>query len=166
MNCGEVHSGGAKLNRRSNAGVGEKKQVSGFNMGSKFQFKSIKQVFKPVSKKNDATTSSMKNNTKTPSREASCSNPFDAFRSVENDDVLGTNGGSSMRAGTAGDEDNDNEVEEVFNKTTCFMAFKSGGGIGSKSIYERWKDDYDYNPYDDDDCEDLTDEQLAICDSF
>ncbi|GKE55626.1 hypothetical protein Tco_1494811 [Tanacetum coccineum] len=124
MNCGEVHSGGAKLNRRSNAGVDEKKQVSGFNMGSKFQFKSIKQVVKPVSKKNDATTSSMKNNTKTPSREASCSNPFDAFRSVENDDVLGE---PTSNVVGKGDVDNDNEVEEVFNKTTCFMAFTSGG---------------------------------------
>nr|GEV40428.1 retrovirus-related Pol polyprotein from transposon TNT 1-94 [Tanacetum cinerariifolium] len=67
-----------------------------------------------------------------------------------------------------GDEDSDNEVKEVFNKTTGFMASKSGGGIKSKSVYERWKEDYDYNPYDDDDDDykDLTDEQLAIRDAF
>ena len=36
------------------------------------------------------------------------------------------------------DEDSDNEVEEVFNETSGFMASKSGGGIKRKSIYERW----------------------------
>ncbi|PWA79338.1 hypothetical protein CTI12_AA207610 [Artemisia annua] len=137
-----------------------------------------------------------------------CCNPFDALRSVENDDILGASEGSSMRAETdvdegkkvdakpiqiltstpndvtlvnevqlaheeptsnvAGrdDEDNNNEVEEVYNETSGFMASKSGGGIGRKSLYERWKDDYDYNLYDEDDCEHLTDEQLAICDAF
>ena len=32
---------------------------------------------------------------------------------------------------------------------------KSGGGTGMKSLYKRWKDDYDDNPYDDEECEDL-----------
>lgn len=64
-----------------------------------------------------------------------------------------------------GDEDSDNEVKEVFNEASGFMASKSRGGIGRKSLYKCWKDNYDYNPYDDD-CEDLTDEQLAICDAF
>ena len=48
---------------RSNIGNGENKLGSGFNMGSKFQFKSNKQVYKLVSKKNGATISGMKNNT-------------------------------------------------------------------------------------------------------
>ena len=47
-----------------------------------------------------------------------------------------------------GDDDSDNEVEEVFNETIGFMASKSEGGIGKKILYERWKDDYYYNPYD------------------
>ncbi|GJR39548.1 RNA-directed DNA polymerase, eukaryota [Tanacetum coccineum] len=97
----------------SNARIGGKKLASGFYIGSKFQFKSTKQVYR-VSKKNGATTSSMKNNTEARSRE-------------------------------------------------------SGGGIGRKSLYERWKEDYDDNPYDDDDdddCEDLTIEQLVICDAY
>ncbi|GJU05337.1 zinc knuckle CX2CX4HX4C containing protein [Tanacetum coccineum] len=79
----------------------------------------------------------------------------------------GANGGCFMRVETdvnelahehptsnvagVGDEDSDNEVEEVVNEPTSFMASKSGGGIGRKSLYERWKDDYEDNPYDDDD---------------
>ena len=47
-------------------------------------------------------------------------------------------------------------MEKVFDETTSFMASKSGGGIGRKGVYERCKNDYDDNPYDDDDCEDLT----------
>ena len=36
------------------------------------------------------------------------------------------------------------------------MASKSVGGTGRKSLYERWKEDYDDNTYDDDEYEDLT----------
>ena len=57
-------------------------------------------------------------------------------------------------------------MEEMFDETTCFMASKSEGGIRRKSLYECCKDDYDDNPYDDDECTDLTKEQLAICDSY
>ncbi|GKA78228.1 hypothetical protein Tco_0784765 [Tanacetum coccineum] len=39
-------------------------------------------------------------------------------------------------------------------------------GVGRKSLYKRWKYDYDDNPYDDDDYEDLTEEQLVVCDAF
>ncbi|GJV81613.1 putative mitochondrial protein [Tanacetum coccineum] len=143
------------------------------------EFKSTKHVYRLVSKNNGATTSGTKKNNEAPSREVSCLNHFDALRSVENDDVLGANRGSSMRVETdvdegqmadaepihsfpstpddvtlvseiqltheqpmsnvvgIGDEDNDNEVQEVVNQTTGFMAFKSRGGIGRKSLYER-----------------------------
>ena len=46
----------------------------------------------------------MKNNIEIPSREASCSNPFDALRSFENGDVLGANWGCFMRAEIVSDE--------------------------------------------------------------
>ncbi|GJS35978.1 RNA-directed DNA polymerase, eukaryota, reverse transcriptase zinc-binding domain protein [Tanacetum coccineum] len=58
------------------------------------------------------------------------------------------------------DNDSENDVEDDDTKTACFMAVKSskdtcssknGGGTGKKSLYECWKDDYDDNPYDDDD---------------
>lgn len=37
------------------------------------------------------------------------------------------------------------------------------GGIESKSLYDRWKVDNKYDPYDDDD---LTENQRAFCDTF
>jgi hypothetical protein len=97
----------------SNAGVGGKKQVSGFNMGSKFQFKSTKWVYKHVFKKKCTTTSGIKNNTETTSKEESCSNPFDALRSAENDDVLGANRSSYIRAETDVDEGNKPDAEPI-----------------------------------------------------
>nr|GEY80410.1 hypothetical protein [Tanacetum cinerariifolium] len=51
--------------------------------------------------------------------------------------------------------DSENDMEEDDNKTTSFMASKSykdtcsskrGGATGRKSLYKRWKDDYDDNP--------------------
>ncbi|GKE47929.1 hypothetical protein Tco_1479187 [Tanacetum coccineum] len=157
-----MHYGGTKVNW-SNAGFGGKKSASGFNIGSKFLFKSTKHVYRPISMKNCATTSGTKNNPETSSREASCSNLFNAIRSVKNDEVLGANEGSSMRVETdvdegqkadvaegkkaheqstsnvvgMGDEDSDSEVKEVVNETTSFMASKSGGGDGKKSLYDR-----------------------------
>nr|GEX71509.1 zinc finger, CCHC-type [Tanacetum cinerariifolium] len=74
--------------------------------------------------------------------------------------------------------DNENGVEKDDNERTSFMASKSskdtsssksGGGTGRKTLYERWKDDYNDNPYDDDDddeCKDLREEQLGLCDGF
>ena len=35
-----------------------------------------------------------------------------------------------------------------------------------KRLYVRWKDDYDDDLYDDDECADLTEEQLAFCDAY
>nr|GEV90522.1 hypothetical protein [Tanacetum cinerariifolium] len=72
------------------------------------------------------------------------------------------------------DNGNENDVEEDDNETTSFMALKSskdtsksGGGTRIKSLYERWKDDYDDNPYkDDEEHEDITSEQLAFCKAF
>lgn len=175
-----------------------KKAVCGINMGPKVQYRSIKHVYNPISKKNGASTRSTKKYPETTRQEASTSNPFDALRSVDNDDVLGTNGGSSMgvetvveegqkahaepvtneqpsptlskvvgsntgksKVGDVTNEDSDSEVEEVFDETAGFMASNSGGGTGRKSLY----DNYDDNPYDDDECEDLTKEQLAFCDA-
>ncbi|GJX71050.1 hypothetical protein Tco_0308221 [Tanacetum coccineum] len=70
----------------------------------------------------------------------------------------------------------ENDVEDDDNETASFMASKSSKGIGSlktrgeagkMSLYERWKDDYGDNPYDEDEeCEDLTEDQLAFYDAF
>nr|GEU91782.1 hypothetical protein [Tanacetum cinerariifolium] len=83
----------------------------------------------------------------------------------------------SQRPFTLDNEDNDteNNVEED-NETASFMASKSSegicssksrGGTGKKSLCERWKDDYDDNPYEDDhEYEDLTKDQPGLCDSY
>ncbi|GKA28173.1 copia-type polyprotein [Tanacetum coccineum] len=62
----------------------------------------------------------------------------------------------------------ENDVEEDDNETASFMASKSSKVMfGKKSLYERWKDNYDDNPYDDDkESEDLTEDQLALCYAF
>ncbi|GJW09844.1 hypothetical protein Tco_1575671 [Tanacetum coccineum] len=69
----------------------------------------------------------------------------------------------------------DSEVIADDNETSSFMASnhpkvasssKGGGGRGKSSLYERWKEDYDDNPYDDSKCEDLIEEQLTLCDAY
>nr|GEY34139.1 reverse transcriptase domain-containing protein [Tanacetum cinerariifolium] len=77
---------------------------------------------------------------------------IDGVGGTSNDANEGTNRGSSMKVeidldeaqmadanpihSFLSDEDSDNEVQEVVNQTTGFMAFKSRGGIGRKSLYE------------------------------
>ncbi|GJX64586.1 hypothetical protein Tco_0298929 [Tanacetum coccineum] len=74
-------------------------------------------------------------------------------------------------------EDNDSEVEEVYDETatykasTCFIgnkASKSGSGGGKKRLYKEWKENYDEEPYDDDDFDDsgLTDAQMKFANVF
>ncbi|GJZ28007.1 hypothetical protein Tco_0572654 [Tanacetum coccineum] len=149
-------------------------------------FKSTKQEYQPIFKKNGASTSGTTNNSKTTRPMKSTSNPFDAHKKVENDDELGENrsisntvdnvanhpyvatsslGMNRERVGLVkgknkendlANKESESDVEELYNKTTSFMAFKSGRGEGRKSLYERWKDDYDDNSYDEDMSEDLT----------
>nr|GEU74175.1 ribonuclease H-like domain-containing protein [Tanacetum cinerariifolium] len=63
------------------------------NEACKLKFKSTKQVYQHVFKKNDASTSATKKKSKTTRQMKSTSNPFDAHKKVENDDELGANGG-------------------------------------------------------------------------
>ncbi|GJX14846.1 hypothetical protein Tco_0206604 [Tanacetum coccineum] len=74
-------------------------------------------------------------------------------------------------------EDNDSEVEEVYDETTTYKAFtgfnvnkasKSGSGEGNKSLYEQWKENHGEDPYDDDDFDDpgLTDAQMKFANAF
>ncbi|GKB46734.1 hypothetical protein Tco_0897487 [Tanacetum coccineum] len=58
-------------------------------------FKAVKQVYRLVSYRNNASTSGKKKQVAVSSKEVSGSNPFDAFNSVEIEDDLGTNGGNS-----------------------------------------------------------------------
>nr|GEZ15686.1 zinc knuckle CX2CX4HX4C [Tanacetum cinerariifolium] len=134
---------------------------------------------------NKRSTSGTKKNAEMTRSETSTSNPFDALKKVESDDKICANGGISKTSynvvnpnvatrsrGTNREKDDlnigenkesvladmasESDVDEVYNDTTSFMASKSGGGVGMKSLYERWKDDYDEKPYNEDKREDLT----------
>ncbi|GJX84728.1 hypothetical protein Tco_0335502 [Tanacetum coccineum] len=88
---------------------------------------------------------------------------------------------SQMIEGTLVDdlvnEDNDSEVEEVYDETATYMAStsfnvnkasKRGNGGGNKSLYEQWKENHGEDPYDDDDFDDpgLTDAQMKFANAF
>ncbi|GJS30171.1 hypothetical protein Tco_0490791, partial [Tanacetum coccineum] len=70
----------------------------GVPVGPKVGFKSVKQVFRHVSKKNNVNTSGNKKKDVEPTIDISNSNPFDVLNSFENDVDLGTNGGTSNLA--------------------------------------------------------------------
>ncbi|GJY94908.1 hypothetical protein Tco_0511269 [Tanacetum coccineum] len=82
----------------------------------------------------------------------------------ENNDVADSNIGKNKESDVV-NEESESDMENVYKETGSFMASKSGGGGGTrkKSLYERWKDDYYYNTYEDDECRDLMKEQLALC---
>ncbi|GJW93710.1 beta-glucosidase 12 [Tanacetum coccineum] len=73
-------------------------------------------------------------------------------------------------------EDNDNEVEEIYNETATYMAStsfnvnkssKSDSGGGNKCFYEQWKESHGEDPYDDDfDDLSLTDAQMNFANAF
>ncbi|GJW37388.1 hypothetical protein Tco_0060308 [Tanacetum coccineum] len=74
-------------------------------------------------------------------------------------------------------EDNDSEVEEVYDETATYMAStsfnankasKSGSEGGNKSLYEQWQESHGEYRYDDDDFDDpgLTDAQMKFANAF
>ncbi|GJW41476.1 hypothetical protein Tco_0067321 [Tanacetum coccineum] len=74
-------------------------------------------------------------------------------------------------------EDNDSELEDVYDETATYMAStsfnvnkasKSGNEGGNKSLYEQWKESHSENSYDDDDFDDpgLTDAQMKFAYAF
>ncbi|GKE50651.1 hypothetical protein Tco_1481909, partial [Tanacetum coccineum] len=66
------------------------------SVGPKVGFKP--EIYRPVSKKNNANTSKNKKKDVEPTNEVSNSNPFDVLNSVKNDVDLGINGGTSNLA--------------------------------------------------------------------
>ncbi|GJY93808.1 hypothetical protein Tco_0509590 [Tanacetum coccineum] len=113
-------------------------------------FKQTKQVYRPVSQKNSASTSGKKNQGGSSRQEVSNLNPFDALNLVENDDDLGTNGGNSkvtdlafflLLTGLHRCSDSESDVEVAYDETT-----------------------QDYDIYDTYDIEGLSKKDLALCD--
>ncbi|GJW59002.1 hypothetical protein Tco_0105733 [Tanacetum coccineum] len=91
---------------------------------------------------------------------ASTSNLFDAFKMVENDDELGKDGSNigKNKESVLVNMESESDVDEVYNETASFMASKSGDEAGMKSLFEHLKNDYNENPYDEDEREDLTED--------
>ncbi|GJV91819.1 cytokinin dehydrogenase 3-like protein [Tanacetum coccineum] len=105
----------------------------------KVGFKLVKQVYKPVSKKNNSNTSGNKKKDDEPRKEVSNPNPFDVLNSFENDVDLGTNGGTSNLASKEANFSGSlfwnvgsnststtpiDEVESVNNEMASFLASK------------------------------------------
>ncbi|GJU38687.1 hypothetical protein Tco_1191644 [Tanacetum coccineum] len=123
--------------------------TKGVLVGPNVGFKQVKQVYIPVSRKSNVSTSGNKKKDAVSRKEVSNSKPFDALNSVRNDVELGTNEGSSNSA-----------VRMKLNlwtmKSASFLASNpSGVGYGTNRVLEQWWDtygnvDYNYDPYDDD----------------
>ncbi|GJS66641.1 hypothetical protein Tco_0681205 [Tanacetum coccineum] len=106
----------------------------------------------------------------------SSNNPFDALNTIEEGDEHRLNGGLQIQVDYMVYEDNDSEVEEVYDETTTYMAStgfnvnkasKSSSGGANKSLYEQWKENNE-DPYDDDDFDNpgLTNAQIMFANAF
>ncbi|GJX72295.1 hypothetical protein Tco_0309466, partial [Tanacetum coccineum] len=134
----------------------------GTNVGSKVQFTPQKPIWQAVFKMNSASSSGTKKNSEVSIKVTSSNNPFNALNTIENDDELGSNRGSSnsetkstlpssskvvsKKVDDVVNEDNDNNVEEVYDEIATYMACtgfnvnkasKNGSGRGNKSLYEQ-----------------------------
>nr|GEV53320.1 zinc knuckle CX2CX4HX4C [Tanacetum cinerariifolium] len=76
-----------------------RKATRGVPFGPKVGFKSPKQIYRIVSSTNGASTSGKKKQDEVSRQDVSNSNPFDAINLIENDNDLGTNGGTSNLVG-------------------------------------------------------------------
>ncbi|GJU95130.1 hypothetical protein Tco_1319886 [Tanacetum coccineum] len=137
--------------------------VRGVQVGSNLGFKTTKQVYQTISKKNGASASGKKKQARLTRKEVSNSNPFDALNMAENDDDL-----AAKNVDDLVNVDSDSEVDEVFNENADFMASmsskvdnnsKSGSGVGEAYIEDQYNDD------DFDDCG-LTDAQSKFANAF
>ncbi|GJZ55439.1 hypothetical protein Tco_0610632 [Tanacetum coccineum] len=167
----------------------------GVLVGPKMRFKPVKQIYRPISKKNNANTSGNKKKDVESIKEVSNPNPFDVLNSVENDVDFSTNTGFQIwlikrliidgkltlvddegkpleKVDYSGDHDSENEVEPIDNEMASFLASKRVG-YGTNSLMEQWKEtyenvDYEYDPYDDDTYEgqEVPNKIQSICDNL
>ncbi|GJW04267.1 hypothetical protein Tco_1563123 [Tanacetum coccineum] len=182
----------------------------GTNVSSKVHVKIKKPICLVVSKKNSASSSGMKKNSKVSRKVMSSTNPFDALNSIKkmmsldqigdrqiqmiegklvllDDDGKPLKPSKSMLLNSSNvvyikvddlvNEDNDSEVEEVYDETgtymastsfTVYKASKSGSRGGNKSLYEQWQESHSEDAYDDGDFDDpgLTDAQMKFANAF
>nr|GEU39534.1 hypothetical protein [Tanacetum cinerariifolium] len=149
----------------------------GATVGPNVSFKLTKQIYRPISNKNDVSARCKKKQAEVSREKVSNSNLFDALNYVEDDDELGTNGRNSKNMLVPmSNVDSESEVELVFRESANLMAsmcFKgrSGRGYDTNSLLEQWrktKRNDDYDPYDDDlyESHDMSNHLQAICDEL
>ncbi|GJZ96318.1 hypothetical protein Tco_0668652, partial [Tanacetum coccineum] len=140
----------------------------GTNVGSKIQFKPKKPIFQVVSKKNSASSSDTKKNSKVSKKVTSFNNPFDVLNTIKEGDELGSNEGSKLVLL------NDDGKPLKASKSTLL----SSSNVVSKKVDNLVNEDNDSeveekenhgeDPYDDDDFDDLglTDAQMRFANAF
>ncbi|GJX28434.1 hypothetical protein Tco_0236513 [Tanacetum coccineum] len=133
-----------------------------------------KQVYLPVSKTSTANTCGIKMNNSESTKEVSKSNPFEVLTSIDNDVVLGTNGGISNSAdkGTINFSSSNTSIGEKIDKIErqiCEGKVRFVDDDGNPLVpTDSYPDDDDYDPYDDDMYEnhDMSDHLQSICDDL
>ncbi|GJT77284.1 putative reverse transcriptase domain-containing protein [Tanacetum coccineum] len=153
--------------------------VRGVQIGTKVDFKPIKQVYRAVSNRNDANSSGKK--------EASCGS-YSTTPIVERIDkmerqnidgkltLVDDDGKLLPKVVSMANVDSDSEVKDAVDVHQVFMASTSlkrgaNSGYGTNSLFEQrrtTKRDDDYDPYDDDlyESHDMSENLQAICDDI
>ncbi|GJU63260.1 hypothetical protein Tco_1148473 [Tanacetum coccineum] len=153
-------------------------------VGPKVGFKPVKQVYRKVSKKNTANTSSNKKKDVEPiienveSSSTSTTLIIEKFEKIERFIIEGKvtlvddEGKSLTNIDSLGDHDSEDEIASTDNDMANFLASKKDG-YDTNSLLEQWKEsyvngDYDFDPYNDDmyEGQDIPDMILDICDNF
>ncbi|GJY20645.1 reverse transcriptase domain-containing protein [Tanacetum coccineum] len=164
---------------RVELGCGEKsKNLSqaprGVLVGPKVGFKPVKQVYIPISKKNNVNTSAYKKKDVESTKEVSNPNLFDVLNSVENDVDLVTNGGTSnlasKEANSSGSSfwnvgsssisttpivDKNDKLEKLIIDEKITLVDDEGKPLkkervdyGNNSLLEQWREIYENADYD------------------
>ncbi|GKB73809.1 retrovirus-related pol polyprotein from transposon TNT 1-94 [Tanacetum coccineum] len=138
----------------------------GVLVGPKMRFKPVKQIYRPISKKNNANTSGNKKKDVESIKEIKRL-IIDGKLTLVDDE-----GKPLEKVDYSGDHDSENEVEPIDNEMASFLASKRVG-YGTNSLMEQWKEtyenvDYEYDPYDDDTYEgqEVPNKIQSICDNL
>ncbi|GJZ78021.1 hypothetical protein Tco_0642693 [Tanacetum coccineum] len=150
--------------------------LRGVPVGHKVGFKTIKHIYRPLSRKNNANINGIKKKDAKSRKEVSNPNPFDVLNSVENDVDFGSSSTNTIpiidkinkierliidrkfilvddegkplkKVYSLGDHDNEDEVEPVDNEMVNFLASKKVD-YGTNSLLEQWKKTYENADYD------------------
>ncbi|GKE23978.1 ribonuclease H-like domain-containing protein, partial [Tanacetum coccineum] len=146
----------------------------GSKLGSKVQIKSSKQVYRPVFKRNGASSCGKKKQVGLTRQEASNSNPFDVLNTTSSEAF------GSLNTTPLATRFNDLERKMLNGKFVLVYddgkplkkvddSFNADSdSVVDESMYEQWKETYNEDPYDDDDFDDcgLTYAHMKFANAF